>query len=567
MSPCRYGFARERGTSITFFQGRIGDFMGGVEPTPSADLNAVTQELASGSTTLRIEVFVHIYVSGSSPASCRLAHFAGPISYPHHNAVGSMTIPRRNAAKSDTTETNATTYGIYAEMNRQELPKGEKERVRLWGLGGEARAVAVHAPEEAGAFFFAPLAALIAGAARLMLATVERLVTDAGGTYAFCDTDSMAIVANERGGTLATAAVSQAARILSWTEAEAIRQRFTALNPYDRTAVPGSVLRLEAMNGVRGEPAPLDCLAISAKRYALFRSEGRGPVTLLKRSEHGLGHLLNPLDPDAEDRDWVDAVWRVLVAEERGRAVALPRWARQPAIGRVTVSSPALRTPFDTLNAGKPYAEEVKPFNFLLTAHVKAFGRPTSTDLGGSTDSGRFHLIAPYVVDPRQWLRMAWIDRYSGKRYAITTEGETGGRGLARVKRYDEVIADYRGHREMKSAGPDGRPCRQETRGVLRRLPVTVSHVVYVGKESNLLDEAIAGLLHDDEHSTTYGDPGRDEWIAMVLPRLRQVPTATLVKATGLSRSAIKNIKAGVLPHAKNRVALRKIATGPQAAS
>lgn len=65
----------------------------------------------------------------------------------------------------------------------------------------------------------------------------------------------------------------------------------------------------------------------------------------------------------------------------------------------------------------------------------------------------------------------------------------------------------------------------------------------------------------DDEYLTTYGDPARDEWIAVVLPRLRQVPTATLVKATGLSRSAIKNIKGGAVPHASNRAALRKIAS------
>ena len=33
-----------------------------------------------------------------------------------------------------------------------------------------------------------------------MLATLEALVTIAGGSWAFCDTDSMAIVATETGG-------------------------------------------------------------------------------------------------------------------------------------------------------------------------------------------------------------------------------------------------------------------------------------------------------------------------------------------------------------------------------
>ena len=45
------------------------------------------------------------------------------------------------------------------------------------------------------------IAALIPSAARLMLAVLERTVTDFGGYYAFCDTDSMAVIATaEYGG-------------------------------------------------------------------------------------------------------------------------------------------------------------------------------------------------------------------------------------------------------------------------------------------------------------------------------------------------------------------------------
>ena len=51
-------------------------------------------------------------------------------------------------------------------------------------------------PEYPGEYCFPPLASLITAAARLMLALLERCVTDLGGTYAMEDTDSMAIVAN-----------------------------------------------------------------------------------------------------------------------------------------------------------------------------------------------------------------------------------------------------------------------------------------------------------------------------------------------------------------------------------
>ena len=51
-----------------------------------------------------------------------------------------------------------------------------------------------------GEYCFPPLASLITGAARLMLALLEHSVRKLGGTYAMEDTDSMAIVATEHGG-------------------------------------------------------------------------------------------------------------------------------------------------------------------------------------------------------------------------------------------------------------------------------------------------------------------------------------------------------------------------------
>ena len=51
-----------------------------------------------------------------------------------------------------------------------------------------------------GPWYFPPVSALITAGGRLLLAMLERMVTDAGGTYLMCDTDSMAIVASEHGG-------------------------------------------------------------------------------------------------------------------------------------------------------------------------------------------------------------------------------------------------------------------------------------------------------------------------------------------------------------------------------
>jgi hypothetical protein len=97
---------------------------------------------------------------------------------------------------------NSGSYGIFAEMNPQNLAPGETRQVRV--IGGSARFTATSAkPEEPGEFCFPPIAALVTGAARLLLALVETLVRELGGSYAMCDTDSMAILASESGGFLA----------------------------------------------------------------------------------------------------------------------------------------------------------------------------------------------------------------------------------------------------------------------------------------------------------------------------------------------------------------------------
>jgi hypothetical protein len=93
---------------------------------------------------------------------------------------------------------NGTAYGIWAEMNRVQQPGRRKLPVIVHGQH-TFECETAH-PERPGPYYFPPIAALIASGARLMLAMLEALVTQAGGTYAFCDTDSMAVVATEQTG-------------------------------------------------------------------------------------------------------------------------------------------------------------------------------------------------------------------------------------------------------------------------------------------------------------------------------------------------------------------------------
>jgi hypothetical protein len=443
---------------------------------------------------------------------------------------------------------NSTSYGIMAEMNRRDLSAGDKASMKVWGVDGpfDAR---VNAPEMPGRYFFSPLAAVITGAARLMLALAQRSVAEHGGIHVMCDTDSLAIVSTGHGGLIPCTGGPEwfpdrreAVRALSWANVEAIREMFTALNPYDQATVPGSILELEKENfdEATGQRRQLYCYAISAKRYALFNTAEDGAPLLRKWSEHGLGHLLNPTDPEAEGRDWIRALWEGIVTEALGRAYQWPDWLNQPAIGRVTISSPHLLEPFSNLNRGKPYAEQVTPFTFLLSAHVAPFGHPEGVD------PKRFHLFAPYTSNPNQWLKLLWTDVHSTKSYRVNTMALTGTEFTTRIKTIEEVVNQYQYHPEAKSLGPDGKPCGRKTIGLLTRRPVIALYLVQIGKESNRLEDVEARLVHDvDNVSTEYRDRRRDPFWILVIPVLRGMPRTQLLEETGLSRNALKSILAG----------------------
>jgi hypothetical protein len=175
-------------------------------------------------------------------------------------------------------------YGIYAEMHR--LESDRKRTVLCLGIDVEPFRCRVAHPDVPGEYCFPPLASLITGAARLMLALLEYSVRKLGGTYAMEDTDSMAIVATEHGGMIPCAGDKRGVvKALSWKQVKDVSSQFDALNPYDRNAVPTSILKLEDDNyddpETREHQRQLHCLAISAKRYALFLRDERGNPILL----------------------------------------------------------------------------------------------------------------------------------------------------------------------------------------------------------------------------------------------------------------------------------------------
>ncbi len=464
---------------------------------------------------------------------------------------------------------SATCFGIYAQMDRQD--QDDKVEVTCHGIDRDPYTCKVAHPEFPGEFWFSPLGSLITAGARLMLALLDHCISRLHGTYVMEDTDSMAIVATEHGGLVPCPGGPfrmrdgrSAVRSLSWREVADIVARFAKLNPY--TDKSRSILKIERdnYNPETREQRQVYCLAISSKRYALFLRDDDGNPILLQKginnhedrwSEHGLGHLRNPLDPESEDRDWIRQAWISVIRRTLGLSAQPLGFEHLPAIGRVPITSPTAMRSLARLNRGKKYRNRIKPFDFLLSCHVKPFGYPPDVD------PEKFHLVAPYVPDPECWVDLPWIDQYSGKQYEITTDGFHGSRGVARVRTYGEVLREYEFHLGAKSADAKGKPSGKQTFGLLRRRHVRVERILYIGRESNLLEEMEAGVIHSPESVyTEYPDPSRDEWQTRILPILKKIPIVALMRVSGRSRSMLVRALAGrSRPRRRNQELLKSI--------
>lgn len=458
---------------------------------------------------------------------------------------------------------NSTSYGIYAQMTRHELGGDRTEPVTVHGRGAHPTESAARNPEDPGEYCFPPIAAAITGSARLMLATLERLITDQSGSYAFCDTDSMAIVATQTGGPTPCPAGPErtsdgtAIRALSWQQVEDIRQRFSRLNPYSTPETAGPLLELEAenfTNDTRANRHQLWCYAISAKRYALYTQTDQNAITftgisgenenedhddpepaLHKPSQHGLGHLLNPLDPEDDSRDWIEEIWKHIITEGRP-----PDWSNRAAVARTSVSTPTMRRLFQTHNKQKPYTDQIKPFNFLNVAFVDPTERPA--------DDQRIVLIAPYERDPTRWTRQDWINRFNSRSYRITTDVSHGlvRPGLVTVRTYQDMIRYYTTHPEPKSLAANNTACDRTTIGLLKRRAVSPTIVTHIGKESNRLEDAQAGLL-DNENQTLnrYDDANLSILRDLAVPILRDLGVRETARRTRHGLGAVSEVLNG----------------------
>lgn len=445
---------------------------------------------------------------------------------------------------------NSGSYGIFAEMNPQDLPDGEQRAVEVVGGSYQFTAPSTK-PEHAGEYCFPPIASLVTGAARLLLALLESLVRQQGGTHAMCDTDSMAIVVTTTGGFVPCPGGPEQGpsgepgiTALSGAQVRTIIARLDALKPYG-AAVADSLLKIEAENFQDGEQVPLMCLGISAKRYCLYREGPNGPE-IVKASEHGLGHLLNPTDPDETERNvtvtpsWINAVWRHHILEASGRSTPqFPAWFHRPAVARHGFSSPALIRPVHKTQSELDYPDQIKPFNFALTAYCAFGGAPDGADLTTC------HLIGPFDRDARNWTKQNWYDTHSGTLCRITCHPSTSGR-IAHVKSVANIVSAHGENAESKGAAAGGWVADGMTMGLLARRHVMPVYFFSIGKESNRLEAVERGEIRSlDEVQEVLEDPKRTFWATVCVPLLNAVPAKELAAETGIAESLVIRYRKG----------------------
>src|SRR5207249_990072 len=94
-------------------------------------------------------------------------------------------------------------------------------------------------------------------------------------------------------------------------EVRGIVRKFERLNPYDRNAVPDSILKIEDINLRDGVQRELYGYVIAAKRYALF-TRTADSIHVENPKAHGLGFLYPPKEGFDEHTDapvWVNEAW------------------------------------------------------------------------------------------------------------------------------------------------------------------------------------------------------------------------------------------------------------------
>jgi hypothetical protein len=465
---------------------------------------------------------------------------------------------KENKALSDFLKVlaNSGSYGLFVEVNTE--TKKKETRVGYFS-GDKKRRIASTYIEKPGAWYFPPIASLITSSGRLLLAMLEKSVDKRGGSYLFCDTDSLCIVGTEKGGFIPCPGGRSRFKgkgginALSLKEVRTIANEFKKLNPYNPSLVR-EILKIEDINFIDSNPdepfRQLFGYAISAKRYALYTRSG-SDIRIEKASGHGLGYLFAPKerneDEESDDEvtpQWVMEAWDILLRKELGLHAPEPSWLDLPAMMRMVVTTP------NVLKNQRP--DWLQPFNFFLF--------PLLSQLGGypsGFDKSNFLFITPHETDRRKWKSLRGINLFDGQIYQTTTR-PTAKQDRVVPESFRMILRQYPGKPELKSLAPDGTPCTGATQGLLRRSAITANRLIPVGKETDrrweqgedpsMLDSGI--YVYEKHGKMVVADASeRNVWSDIGLRRLMresklsQEPVSNAIKGKPVRRQTLSMIR------------------------
>jgi hypothetical protein len=371
---------------------------------------------------------------------------------------------------------NSGAYGINFEVNV--TPPPARSSVSGMVYSDETYPSADVGAERPGAFCNPIVASLVTGAARLILAMLESEVSSRGGTFAFCDTDSLAIVAG--------ANCPPEIPHLERTAIAEIIDKFDRLNPYDRNLVP------HMLKDEYPDKPDLRCFAISAKRYALYRIPPGVDIEIVKASESGLGGIIGRTEKE-NTAELARAVWLEILSVELRDKYNLSESSRSecrdkfeiPVRRKLPLSQPRIlrNKGFRKFNKQRKYSAQIKPFGFIQ-ALVPAY---SAKDV---------QPIAPFESDARRSRDLPWVDLHTGAEIVVDWTG-AGHAGTVPAMTLAEYIERYRNHPEAKAADQHGNPSSPSTKGVLHRLQIVGDAPVRIGKEVDRLEEDFGTDLMD----------------------------------------------------------------------
>jgi hypothetical protein len=373
-------------------------------------------------------------------------------------------------------------YGCFVELNPQTLSRRRAARVRVYSGEKPYTTNKRTVVERPGKWYAPYLAALITSGGRLLLGMLERCVEGWGGTYAWADTDALAVVSNAEGGTLMHVPGCKSRRIFPRSQMQEIVDRFAELNPYD---FGGSILRFLDCNYIDSNPEKgfrkeLLAFCISAKRYTTYERHDKN-IIIIDPKAHGLGYLYPPTDSppllgaDQEIPMWVYEAWEWLV--RRGCSLTPnrpPLWSKRPQMMRMAVTTNSL---LKRMHRWKRF----RPFNLFFVPVLANCGQPPNVD------PDRYMLVTRFEPDQSKWMDAVCFnidDPNDEREYKLGmtfNSAHFGERPI--VETFEELLQRYFHHPESKSLGPDGEPCQSKTRGRLLRPHVIGGKRHRIGKE------------------------------------------------------------------------------------